>query len=341
MARTHLTKNQVSYPWNDANATAFKAKLDDFDTSIDALEGGTTSTVVTIHPVRAASTANVANLASCSTTMDTSITLVAGDRVLLKDQSTATQNGVYVVGTVAGGAAPLTRATDFDASAEVKPNTIVAVSAGTANANTLWALAISAAPTIGSTNLPFVRIGYLSADATGRALMATGFFTEAKATDAFAAQAITGALLKNATVTDTQLAASWATGKHTAVAAAGNTVGAIANMFIVSVADGSTVLDALTLDATYGKIEVDDVFFIKNTVTGGATDAAQLCTDAGGTTPVSTDLALNGIASGGVVRTATITKANAVFAAGAHFYVKRTHTTDCGGTMYVLAHRVA
>jgi hypothetical protein len=46
----------------------------------------------------------------------------------------------------------------------------------------------------------------LSADLTGRAVMATGYFTEAKATDAFAAQAITGALLKNSTVTPTQLA---------------------------------------------------------------------------------------------------------------------------------------
>jgi hypothetical protein len=46
----------------------------------------------------------------------------------------------------------------------------------------------------------------LSADATGRAMMQTGYFTEAKATDAFAAQAITGALLKTNTVTPTQLA---------------------------------------------------------------------------------------------------------------------------------------
>ena len=50
--------------------------------------------------------------------------------------------------------------------------------------------------------------GFLTADAAGRAVMATGYFTEAAATDKFAAQAITGSLLKNSTVTSTQLASN-------------------------------------------------------------------------------------------------------------------------------------
>ena len=45
--------------------------------------------------VRAASTANIATL-SGAMTID-GVSLVAGDRVLVKDQSTASQNGVYVV----------------------------------------------------------------------------------------------------------------------------------------------------------------------------------------------------------------------------------------------------
>jgi hypothetical protein len=48
--------------------------------------------------------------------------------------------------------------------------------------------------------------GFLTADEAGRAIMADGYFTEAQATAKIAAQAITGALLKNATVTATQLA---------------------------------------------------------------------------------------------------------------------------------------
>lgn len=44
-------------------------------------------------PVRVASTANIATLSGLLT-ID-GITLVAGDRVLLKDQTTASQNGIY------------------------------------------------------------------------------------------------------------------------------------------------------------------------------------------------------------------------------------------------------
>lgn len=157
MARTNVTKKQIKAPYNTANNLALYTKFAEHDTALDALEAGTTSSVVTIHPVRGASTGNVANLASFTVAND-GVTLVAGDRVLLKDQSTASQNGIYVVGTVGSGTAPLTRATDFDAAAEVKPNALVAVAAGTLGANTMWQLTISSAPTIGSTSLTFAQV---------------------------------------------------------------------------------------------------------------------------------------------------------------------------------------
>jgi hypothetical protein len=128
-------------------------------------------------------------------------------------------------------------------------------------------------------------------------------------------------------------------GRRIAVAAAGNTLMAVDGVHIIAVADGSTVLDALTLDATFGKFTVTDVWFQKNTTTGGSTDAVQLCIDSGGATAVTDSLALNTKASGAIVRAANVVAANAVFAAGAHLYVKRTHTTDCGGTLYVRGYR--
>ncbi len=92
-----------------------------------------------IYHVRAASTADVPNLALCSVTMDTSVTLVAGDRVLLKDQATSAQNGIYSCGAVTGGVTTvLTRASDFDSAAEVKPNSLIVVREGTANADLLF-----------------------------------------------------------------------------------------------------------------------------------------------------------------------------------------------------------
>ncbi len=158
MARTSLTlKGLAASVWNRLRLNALYTKLAEHDTALDALEGGTTSSVVTIHPVRGASTADVPDLSACSTTMD-GLTLVATDRVLLKNQSTGSQNGIYVVGTVGTGTAPLTRAADFDAAAEVKPGTLIAVAAGTAGANTIWQLTNTTAPTIGSTTLTFAQV---------------------------------------------------------------------------------------------------------------------------------------------------------------------------------------
>lgn len=84
--------------------------------------------------VRVASTANVV-IASALENGDAidGITLATGDRVLLKDQSSALENGIYVV--VASGAAA--RSTDADTALELE-GAAVMVEEGTANANTQW-----------------------------------------------------------------------------------------------------------------------------------------------------------------------------------------------------------
>jgi hypothetical protein len=82
--------------------------------------------------VRAASTANV-NTASPGATMD-AITLATNDRVLLKDQTTQSQNGIYIWN---GAATPLTRATDADTFTELE-SAVVTVEEGTAGAGTTW-----------------------------------------------------------------------------------------------------------------------------------------------------------------------------------------------------------
>jgi hypothetical protein len=84
--------------------------------------------------VRAASTANVV-LASAVENTDVidGVTLATGDRVLLKDQSTGSENGIY---TVNASGAP-TRAIDADTSLELE-GAAVMVEEGTTNQNTAW-----------------------------------------------------------------------------------------------------------------------------------------------------------------------------------------------------------
>jgi len=100
-------------------------------------------------PVRAATTANIT--LSNTQTID-GVSLVAGDRVLVKNQSTGSQNGIYDV--VSGGA--WTRSVDFDADTEVRGGTVVAVSEGTVNGDRTAQLTTNDPITIGTTALTFV-----------------------------------------------------------------------------------------------------------------------------------------------------------------------------------------
>ncbi len=74
---------------------------------------------------RVASTANI-NLSSPGATID-GITMATNDRILAKDQSTQSQNGIYVWN---GAATPATRAVDASTSAELE-QAVVTVEEGT------------------------------------------------------------------------------------------------------------------------------------------------------------------------------------------------------------------
>ncbi|AZC31530.1 Phage tail fiber protein [Pseudomonas chlororaphis subsp. piscium] len=100
--------------------------------------------------VRVATTANIA-LAGLQT-ID-GIALAAGDRVLVKSQTVAKDNGLYVA---AAGA--WARAADADASSKVTSALIVSVEQGTTLADTRWQLVTDGAIVLGSTALVFQNI---------------------------------------------------------------------------------------------------------------------------------------------------------------------------------------
>lgn len=105
--------------------------------------------------VRAASTANLT--LSGTQTVD-GVALVAQDRVLVKDQTTATANGIYVV---AAGA--WARSTDADDNVEVTPGMAVTVEQGTVNADKVFVLATDGNVVLGTTALSFTLLGGASA----------------------------------------------------------------------------------------------------------------------------------------------------------------------------------
>jgi hypothetical protein len=97
------------------------------------------------------------------------VTLATGDRVLVKNQDTASENGIYVV--QASGAA--VRATDFDADAEVTPGAFTFVEEGT-QADSGWVLTTDGAITVGTTGLTFAQFSGAGQITAGDGLTKSG-----------------------------------------------------------------------------------------------------------------------------------------------------------------------
>lgn len=103
-------------------------------------------------PVRGATTANI-TLSGVPQTID-GISIVAGDRVLVKNQSTAADNGIYVA-----AAGTWARASDMVASNQVNAGCAVVVTEGTTQADQAFVLTTNGVITLGSTALTFARLG--------------------------------------------------------------------------------------------------------------------------------------------------------------------------------------
>lgn len=105
------------------------------------------------QPVRVATTTNgaLATAYAAGQQVD-GYTLVTGDRILLKDQTTGSENGIYVV---QASGAPV-RASDADTTSELQNATAYAIS-GTVNADKSYTQTAND-PTVGTTALTWVNV---------------------------------------------------------------------------------------------------------------------------------------------------------------------------------------
>ncbi len=97
------------------------------------------------EPVRAASTGNI-NTASPGATID-GVTLTNGDRVLLKDQTTSAEKGIWVWN---GASSAMTRAADMAAASTLKPGTAVSVTEGSTNGDKAFLVVSDTNITVGT-----------------------------------------------------------------------------------------------------------------------------------------------------------------------------------------------
>ena len=180
--------------------------------------GGGPSGPRNVQVARLVSTSNVAAITGLLTV--DSVVTAAGDIVLLAGQSTASQNGLYIVSSGAW-----TRMVDALQNTIMKPGMLIPISEGTSNAGAIYELQTAAPITVGTTNLSF-----------GQAVSAVtnGSITTAK----LAANAVTGPKLDVSIVGEYALVnTSGATGapgaphttRYDITAAGGNITGVMAD----------------------------------------------------------------------------------------------------------------
>jgi len=121
--------------------------------------------------VRAATTAAI-TLSTDLENGDTldGVTLATGDRILVKNQSTGSENGIYVV--KASGAPD--RALDANVSADVTAGMFAFVSEGTVNGNSGWVLTTDDAITLGTTALTFAQFSGAGTYTASNGVLLTG-----------------------------------------------------------------------------------------------------------------------------------------------------------------------
>jgi hypothetical protein len=206
-AHNAINISALTVPTADVSWGTYKiTNLADPTSNADAANKGYVDSVaqgLNIHdPVQAATTQSLAattsgtvtynngtsgvgatlTLQNALTTLD-GYSLQNGDRVIVKNESTTANNGVY---TWATGGTVLTRATDADTPAELNGGDFFFVQNGTVNDNTGWVI-VDKVTTIGTTPVVFSQFSGAGTYTAGNGLTLTG--------NAFSAVADTGILV--------------------------------------------------------------------------------------------------------------------------------------------------
>jgi len=148
--------NVATTPTADNHATS-KAYVDSVASGLDVKDS-----------VRAASTGNI-DVSSAPSTLD-GVNLASGDRVLLKNQTTASQNGIYVFN---GSASALTRAADMDAAGEFV-GAFFFVEEGTVNSDQGYVMSSNGPITVGTSDIEFTKFTGTGQITAGDALSKSG-----------------------------------------------------------------------------------------------------------------------------------------------------------------------
>jgi len=174
------------------------------------------------------------------------VTLATGNRLLIKNQTDATANGIY---TVNASGAP-TRSTDMDLGSEF-PSAYVFVEQGTVNADTGWVCTNNAPVTLGSTNITWTQFSGAGTYTANNGVLLTGSVFSFAPRSGYGLQTgATGAEIKLATTSGLNLTTDLAVGAGNGITVLTNTVAidsaVVVSKYNASVGDGSATSYTVT-----------------------------------------------------------------------------------------------
>lgn len=182
---------------NSQRITSVATPSVDSDVATKGYVDATKQGLVFKDSVRVATTGNLAATRSSNTLtassngsindtgIDSVTDLALNERVLVKDQSTGADIGIYYITVLGNGSTPwvMVRATDFDSSGDAAPGSYVFVNEGTVNADSAWVLSTNAPITLNTTNLLFIKFSGAAQITAGAALDKTGNTLDVKVDD--------------------------------------------------------------------------------------------------------------------------------------------------------------
>ena len=227
----------VSSPTADSDA-ATKAYVDGVANGLDVKESCRVATTANLASSYNNGLGTLTASGNGALTVD-GVTMATNDRILVKNQTSAVQNGIYKVTNTGGASAQfvLTRTPDADTAAELTGGTFFFVEEGTANSDNGYVATHNGTPTFGSTNISFDQFSGAGQISAGDALTKSGNTLNVAVDDSSIEVNSDALRVKASGITNAMLAGSIATSKLSGAT--------------ISFSDDSSTVSNVTLGETF------------------------------------------------------------------------------------------